>query len=889
MRFESGRRLGAFEILAPLGKGGMGEVYRARDTKLGREVAIKVLPETLKGDAPRLARFQREATLLAALNHPHIASIHGLEEADGQPFLVMELVSGEELAERIERGPIPPDEALEIARQIAEALEAAHEKGIVHRDLKPANVKVTSEGQVMVLDFGRAKAFAREEGDDSAAGVSQSPTMSRQMTEAGLILGTAGYMSPEQAKGKGIDRRSDVWAFGVVLFEMLAGKPAFEGESVSDTLASVLKSDPAWNALPNTVAPSIRTLLRHCLTKDPRDRLHDVADARISIVEALAGEDEGSESPTPRRGERSTWASVAAVLAVIALAAAYAALVGRDSSSSIVPTVRLEVAGRMLDYSTGTLPFALSPDGMTLVYVDHDGPATKLFVRRMDRFDVEALDGTEGAGAPFFSADGEWVGFFATNRLKKVALAGGRPIEICPVPHAPGGATWLEDDSIVFGMAFTPTGLYRVSADGGRPEAVTRPDTAPGEFHHKDPHALPGGRSVIFTVATATGQQVEVLSLDGGPRRVLSGVRGRARYMTGGYLLYGDSASLLAAPFDVSSGQITGPPVTALEGVRAFQGGAAFAISPSGALAYLPYAERGSEHVWVDRGGRVTPLDIEDAPGGRPVLSWDGRRLAITGGTRFRDNSFYIYDLERGGRVRFPGFGHMRWMPGDAEIAFSSRLSRSGASNLYRMRSDGSGEPELLFESEHNSALTGLSQDGQWILFYEQHPDTSRDIWALPLDGTSEARSLVTTPASDRSATFSPDGRWFAYTSNVSGRDEVYVRRFDPHDTSAERLISTDGGREPQWSRDGKELFYRVGRAMMAVPVELRSEFTAGEPRKLFEGSWGVESGGLNPMYDVAPDGQSFVMMSADEGWNRIRVVLGWQAELEQLTSRRDR
>jgi len=889
MRFETGSRLGAFEILAPLGKGGMGEVYRARDTKLGREVAIKVLPEALKDDAPRLARFQREATLLAALNHPHIASIHGLEEADGQPFLVMELVSGEELTERIERGPIPTDEALEIARQIAEALEAAHEKGIVHRDLKPANVKVTSEGQVMVLDFGLAKAYAQEEGDDSAARVSQSPTMSRQMTEAGLILGTAGYMSPEQARGKAVDKRSDVWAFGVVLFEMLAGKPAFEGESVSDTLASVLKSNPAWDALPNTVAPSIRTLLRRCLTKDPRDRLHDVADARISIVEALAGEQEGSESPAPRRTERNTWALVAAVLAVIALAAAAAALVNRDSSSSIFPTVRLEITGQMLDYSTGTLPFALSPDGKTLVYVDHDGPATKLFVRHMDRFDVEPLARTEGAGAPFFSPDGEWIGFFATNRLKKVAVAGGQPIDICPVPHAPGGATWLPDDTIVFSMAFTPTGLYRVPAEGGPPEALTRPDSAPGEFHHKDPHALPGGRSVIFTVATATGQQVEVLSLDSGERTALKGVRGRARYVTGGYLIYGDSAALLAAPFDATSAAITGPSFTALEGVRAFQGGAAFAVSPSGALAYLPHAGTGIDHVWVDRAGKATPLGLQEAAGGRPMLSWDGKRLAVTGGTSFRDPSFYIYDLARGGRIRFPGFGHMRWLPGDAEIVFSSRLNRSGASNLFQTRSDGSGEPEPIFESEYNSALTGVSGDGRWILFYEQHPDTSRDVWALRLDGTSEAVPLVTTPASDRSATFSPDSRWFAYTSNVSGRDEVYVRRFELTSGTAEHLVSTEGGREPQWSRDGKELFYRVGRAMMAVPVALGEEFTAGEPQKLFEGSWGVESGGLNPMYDVAPDGQSFVMVSADEGWNRVRVALGWQAELEQLMARESR
>jgi len=533
----------------------------------------------------------------------------------------------------------------------------------------------------------------------------------------------------------------------------------------------------------------------------------------------------------------------------------------------------------MLDFSTATMPFALSPDGTTLAYVDYEGAATRLFLRRMDTYAVQAVAGSDGAGAPFFSPRGDWIGFYANGQLRKVSVAGGRAITLCPAPHAPGGATWLDDDTIVFSMAFTQTGLYRVPAAGGTPEELTVPDKAAGRESHNGPQGLPGGRSLLFTIATDSGQQVALLALDTRKVTVLPDVRGRARYVPG-HLVYGDGESLLAVPFDPASGEITGSPVTAIEGVRPFQGGASFAVSPSGALAYLPRTARGLEHVWVDRTGRATSLGLDDETGGRPILSRDGKRLAVSGGTGYRGGIIDVYDLARGGRIRLAGGYHEQWSLDDSQIF--TTLRSAGVTRIHRERSDGSGTPEALYDCKATCSVTGLSPDGQWLLFYEQDEKTSRDVWVLKLDGSRTATPLVATPGSDRAATFSPDGRWFAYASNVSGRDEVYVRSFEKGSAAAEHLVSTNGGREPQWSRDGKELFYRVGRALMAVDVDRSGAFRAGEPRTLLEGNWAVETGGLNQMYDVAPDGQRFVMVRADDQWSRIHVVLGWLGELQR-------
>jgi tRNA A-37 threonylcarbamoyl transferase component Bud32 len=872
---ESGQQLLHYRLIEKIGEGGMGVVWKARDTTLDRDVAIKVLPQALAEDPERLARFEREAKLLAALNHPGIASVYGLHFHDSVRFLAMEFVPGEDLARRLARGPLPIDDALSIAREIAEALESAHANGIVHRDLKPANVVLTPDGKAKVLDFGLAKALAAE----SASGASDpslSPTLTSVGTVAGMIMGTAGYMAPEQAKGRPVDRRADVWSLGALLYEMLSSRRAFDGDSASEALASVLKTEPDWDALPPQVPASVRRLLRRCLKKNPHDRLHDAADARIVLTEVLASEHDEPPANFVQSASKASWWPTAAALAVAALAIGYAAFKTPGAESVKPATVSLQVRAGMLDFSTGALPFALSPDGMTLAYVDYDGAAKKLFIRRMDSFDVQSVDGTEGAGAPFFSPEGERIGFFAHGQLKKVALAGGRPVAICPVAHAPGGAVWLEDDTIVYSMAFTPTGLYRVAADGGDSEVLTTPDGRAGEFTHQDPDVLPGGRAIVFMISSTSGMEAAVLDLDTLEHSPLRDVKGRVRSMPDGRLLYGDAKRLLAVPFDARAGGTSGPPVAVLEDVGIFMGGTSFTVSRSGALAFVPDAP--IEHVWVDRDGRITPLDLDDTTGGRPILSHDGSRLAIAGGTGLRGQDLLIYDLVRGGRTRLPGFSHMQWSPDDSSVY--TILRPKGVADLFRLRADGSREPELVFEDPNPSVLTGLSPDDDWLLFYEQHPETSRNVWVVRLDGSGDAFPLVATAANERSATFSPDGRWFAYTSNASGRDEVYVRRFDPSGAvTEESLVSIDGGREPHWSRDGKELFYRVGRLMMIVDVDLRDGFRAGEPQKLFEGSWEVETGGQNQMYDVTPDGRRFVMVRTAEASNTIHVVLNWGAE----------
>jgi serine/threonine-protein kinase len=540
----------------------------------------------------------------------------------------------------------------------------------------------------------------------------------------------------------------------------------------------VLKTEPEWSALPDGAPASIRRLLRRCLAKNPHDRVHDAADARIVLVETLSGDGDESLERAPAPAGRAGGLLTVAALVVAVLAVAYAVFLAPRSAPSPSPNVRFQVAAETLDFSMGALPFALSPDGKVLAYMDYDGPGTKLFLRRMDHFDVQTLSGTEGAGAPFFSPDGEWIGFYAYGTLKKIALAGGKPIDLCPT--RPAGLPGL-----------------RTARSSIRWRSLRRVCTA-----SRPTEASPNS-SVLFSVAKLAGKQAAVLSLDTGEYSLLSGIQGRARYVPGGRLVYGAAGSMLVVPFDAARGETTGPPIAVLEDVGIFMGGASFAVSQAGALAYLP--EITMDYVWVDRSGAITPIGIDDATGSRPILSHDGNRLAIAGGTSARGHNLHIYDLKRGGRIRLPGFAHVMWSSDDTEVF--PLIRTTGASDIYRMRADGSGEPELIFESENNSVVTSVSSDMQWLLFYEQHPETSRDIWAVKLDGSGDAVPILETPASERAATFSPEGQWFAYASNASGRDEVYVRRFDPtRRSTAEHLVSTNGGREPQWSRDGKEL-----------------------------------------------------------------------------------
>ena len=919
----SGRKLGPYEILAPLGAGGMGEVYRARDTKLGRPVALKVLPETLAKDAERIARFRREAQVLASLNHPNIATIYGLEESNGHCALVMELVEGPTLADKIrvaQGSPFSPaalrveepqrrktgvalqiDEALPIARQIAEGLEYAHERGVIHRDLKPANVKVRPDGTVKILDFGLAKALntsveavsdRHSDVGDQRSPLQDSPTISAAATRQGMILGTAAYMSPEQARGKTVDRRCDIWSFGAVLFEMLSGKQAFPGEDVSHTLAAVIMQEPDWSALPDYLPAGLGRLLRRCLVKHPRSRLQAIGDARIVIEEALAGTpDVGAvreppvhPAPTPTWRRALPW-GIAAVLGL--------ALVGTLLWVALRPlthptarfVVTLPAGDRLAPVRTQRL--ALAPDGSRLVYVANHGGGTQLFVRAIDRFEATPIPGTEGAVSPFFSPDGQWVGFFADGKLKKVSLSGGVPLSLCSAAAARGGS-WAPDDTIIFALSMT-SGLFRVSAAGGVPKPLTVPDRKKGEYAHRWPDILPGGRAVLFTVWTGgsfDNARIGVLSLETSERRILVEGGTYPRYVPSGHLVYAQGGGLLAVPFGLKRLEVTGPPVSILEGVSMNPtfGGAEFSLSDDGSLAYVPGGSRVREGtlLWVDRKGAVLPLPAPPRGYLSPRLSPDGQWLAVA--IEGPHLGAWLYDLARGTLTRLTGstvVPRSIWTPDGKHVTFLATLS--DALNLYWMPADGSGAAERLTTSGNFQVPGSWSPDGHVLAFSEVDPTTGWHIWMLRLEGDRKPRPFLQTASNEYGPMFSPDGRWLAYQSDESGRQEIYVRSFPG--PGGKWQISTEGGAEPVWAPNGRELFYRNGDKMMTAAVEIKPVFAASTPKLLFEGHY--EAGNFFERdYDVSPDGQRFLMIKASEqeqAATQLNLVLNWSDELRRL------
>ncbi|MFQ5817680.1 MAG: protein kinase [Terriglobia bacterium] len=930
MPLSPGAQLGHYHIAEKIGAGGMGEVYRAHDTKLARDVALKVLPEAFAHDAERMARFEREARLLASLNHPHIAAIYGLEESGGTRFLVLELVAGPTLAERLTSGFLAIEEALGTCRQIAEALEAAHEKGIIHRDLKPGNVKVTPAGMVKVLDFGLAKAFAGE----AAADISHSPTLSEVATRAGVILGTAAYMSPEQARGKPLDKRTDVWAFGCLLYETLTARQAFSGETISDTIAAILKSEPEWRALPANTPPNIQLLLRRCLQKDPNRRLHDIADARIEIDEALtapATPSPAAATPTIARPRPPLWRraiplQLAALIAVLTAIAAGLAIwsLTRPIPPAPRPLTRFAISLPAIDRLGANGPgrvVVISPDATRIVYSGIQGGGSQLYLRQMDQLDPRPIPGTEGALAPFFSPDSQWVGFFADRKLKKVSVAGGVPLTLCDTGTDPRGATWASNDTIVFAPRGS-SGLSRVPAGGGTPQVLTKLNTERGEAAHRWPEFLPGGQAVLFTVMGDRGFEVALVSLETGPdasgRRILiqggtyahyapTGLPRRSaaqtpRFLRGaksrGHLIYAQppqvapAGALLAVPFDLARLEVTGSPAPILEGVAVYGGGASqYSFSRDGALVYAQRAASTANRrlLWVDRQGKSEPLTEEPRSFWMPRLSPDGKRLALNlyGAPRW---DVWVYELARGTltRLTFEGENFPPvWTPDGQRVTF--RSTRAGQRNLFWKPADGSGAAERLTTSKHEQDPTSWSPDGKLLAFAENNPETGWDIWVLPLKGEGLPRSergkpqpFLQTPFNEGAAMFSPDGRWIAYTSDESGRYEVYVRPYPG--PGGKRQISTAGGVWPVWARNGRELFYRNGDQMMAVAIDSRSGFTAGKPSVLFEGEYLAASRwGRN--YDVAPDGQRFVMIQEAEqetGPPELYVVLNWFEELRR-------
>ncbi len=885
MPILTGKRLGPYEILSAIGAGGMGEVYQAHDTKLGRDVAIKVLPEAFAHDPERLSRFQREAKMLAALNHPNIATIYGLEQSNGTSYLVMELVSGETLQERVKReGPVPIEESLAIAKQIAEALEAAHEKGIIHRDLKPANVKVTPEGKVKVLDFGLAKAFAADGVNEDP---SNSPTLSMAATMHGMILGTAAYMSPEQARGKAVDKRTDIWAFGCVLYELFVGRQAFEGEDVTDILAAVVRAEPDWQALPAATPLQIRSLLRRCLQKDKTLRLRDAGDARIEIQEALAAPGAGVTTTTlPAKGWRQVllW-SIASSVAVAVISTIVVWNLKPSPPRPVTRTViTLPPGDRLAGPDEPTI--ALSPDGNHLVYVAIRGGTQQIYLRAMDSMEARTVPGTEGATAPFFSPDSQWLGFFAGGKMKKVSMNGGAALTLGDTPF-PRGASWGSQGTIIFAPGSIGA-LDQVPDSGGAPQPLTRLEK--GEVTHGWPEFLPGGKAVLFAGAAGNGSwgnaQVAVQSLATGGRRNLASAGTEPRYALSGHLIYAQGGNLMAVSFDPQRLTVTGSVVPVVEGVvqSLFTGGAQYSFSATGSLVYVPggLQENLSTLVWGNRNGTEQPLVAPARAYDRPRISPDGRRVAVD--ITEEETQVWLYDLSRDTLTRLTFEGNVNqypaWTPDGKRIAF--RSYKEGAGNIFWQMADGSGGLERLTTSEYTHTPHSFSPDGQLMAFQEINSTTGNDIWVLRL-GDRKAQPFLRTPFSESAPRFSPNGRWLAYISDESRRYEIYVQPYPG--PGRKWQISTEGGTEPVWNPNGRELFYRSGDKMMAVDISTQSSFTVGKPHMLFEGQY-LPTTGTSPDYDVSPDGQRFLMLKAKEqvetASKQIVVVQNWFEELKQ-------
>jgi Tol biopolymer transport system component/tRNA A-37 threonylcarbamoyl transferase component Bud32 len=898
MQISAGDRLGRFEVLGLLGSGGMGDVYLARDSRLAREVAIKVLPHNVSADLRRVARFEREARALAALNHPNIAAIYGLEEFESTPDvpdsrrygLVLELVEGETLEQRIRRaslnqkggGGVTWDEALGLARQIAEALEAAHEKGIVHRDLKPANIRVTPDGVAKVLDFGVAKLVDAPDIDDRGA---QSATLTLDATRVGAIVGTAGYMSPEQARGAEVDTRADIWAFGCVLYEMLTGRPAFARATVAETMAAVLDGQPDWSVLPDAIPVSIRRLLARCLERDVKRRARDIGDVRLELEDACAAATDVRNGRIAVGVATSvrTWrgALAAGVLLVVAASIGWFALKDAAEIPSTVTRTTLTLPANLELDTTGTAgPLALSPDGRRIAYVASGNGRTRLYVRRLDAFDAEPLPDTEGAQYPFFSPDGEWVAFFADGKLKRVSIRGGAPITICDAPSLGRGGTWSATGTIVFDPGFS--GLMRVPATGGPAEALTTRDATMDRQDLTWPWFLPNGRDLLVTVGTGSvTSSIVVLSLDAGEWHQL-GPGSQAQYLPSGHLVYHAigvrEGELHAAAFDLATLSLHGAARAVVDDVfRAPDGGAAyFAVAQNGTLAFTPggYART---LVRVDRNGRRAPL-FEDRRGFRkPQVSPDGLRVAVT--IDPRPSQVWVYDIARRSRIPlatddnslFPS-----WTPDGKRIAYTSN------GDIFWRAADGDGPAVRLLSREQSQFPTAWSSDGQFLIFDDgsANQPNGYDIWMFPLRG--EPRPLIATPANEEEGRLSPDGRWLAYSSNESGRFEVYVRPF-PNVNDGKWPISIAGGQHAVWSPDGRELFYALGSSVIRVPVDTRGPFVAGTPEMLFSGPFDLSY----TNFAVTKDGAHFVMVEVDPQARptHINIVLNWPEEVEQLTA----
>jgi Tol biopolymer transport system component/aminoglycoside phosphotransferase (APT) family kinase protein len=874
------KQVGTYEVRREIGRGGMGVVYLARDTKLDREVAIKVLPHEVAQDQERLARFEREAKLLGSLRHANIAAVYGLEVVDERRYLVLEYVDGEDLAARLDRGPLPIDEALAVAREIAEAVGAAHEQGVIHRDLKPANIKITEKGDVKVLDFGLAKAL----GDQPSSMVSDpsaSPTVVTigSPTTPGVILGTAGYMSPEQARGRAADKRSDIWSFGCILYELLVGRQIFPGETVTDSLGAILHKDPEWSLLPPGVPPTVQLLLRRCLARDRKRRLQDIGDARIELEEAIADPTSSSLSlagaalAAESRRPRGRLPLAGALLAVGALAGSGAMWVLHPKGPE-PPLRKFEIAVEDIEPNNGLV---ISPDGRRIVY----SAAGRLWVRELDRLEPRALAGTENAAIPFWSPDSTTIAYQSSGRLWKVPATGGEPTAIASVRESfsnVGGGAWGPDDEIVFTTG--NSGLFAVSAQGGDPALVLDPDPDTEDDYH-DVSPLPGGRGVLFVVHRDRGVADTIALLAGETKKILLCLEGERLFSPvhspTGHILYhrqSTTPGIWALPFSLSLLEVTGKPFLVVpDGVRP-------SVSSDGSLVCIRGANlAAAKLIWVGRSGDAGDIIGQPQTGFyHPSISPDGRRVAVSaeeGETR----DIWVHDIARGTKARLTFTEGNEWLnawsaSGD-ELLFL--VERSGKRFTYTKATDGTGEDQELVEG----APYDCSRDGRFFLFGKGSKETKGDIWYLPLQDGSEPVALLQTPANETRGRLSPDGGVIAYLSDESGRDQVYIKRFPSGDGKWQ--VSLDGGSWPRWSHAGDELFFINDNSLWVVPVQTEPAVTLGLPRELFSGNkMGVA---LYLGYDVAPDDERFVViqnLSGEMGRGGVTVVENWLAQFDR-------
>jgi serine/threonine protein kinase/Tol biopolymer transport system component len=886
MAILPGRRLGPYEILSAIGAGGMGEVYRARDTRLDRIVAIKVLPTHLADRTELRERFEREARTIASLNHPHICTLHDIGHQDEIDYLVMEYLEGETLAQRLVKGPLPIQQLLQYAIEIADALDKAHRKGITHRDLKPGNIMLTKSG-TKLLDFGLAK--LAQEVVPANVSLSDLPTANGPLTAEGAIVGTLQYMAPEQLEDKEVDARTDIFAFGVVVYEMATGKRAFEGKSQASLIAAILEREPpAISSLQPMTPSALDRVVKRCLAKEPDERCQNAKDLTDELKWIVEGGSEVTLASTAKPksdhvlDRRQLIIGLGTLLSGGAIAAVAVWNLKPTPLQSVTRTVINLPPGQQLAGLDSGPAVALSPDGTRLAYVARQGGIQQIYLRAMNSLEVRPIPGTEGGINPFFSPDSQWLGFFAGGKLRKISLSGGAEVTLSDSAGGGSpGASWGSQGMIAFTRAGIAS-IQQVSEEGGASQPLIPREKK--EISHRWPEFLPGGKAVLFAAGPSVSSQVAVESIETGESRDLFPGGSQPRYAQSGHLVYVQAGHLMAAPFDLGRLTPRGAAVTVIEGIwQSINGGAQYSFSTAGSLIYVPGSAHGGARrlVWVSRNGTEQPLPAPANDYESPRVSPDGRQIAVSS-----DGQIWLYDFSRQTLSRFTFEGNMNnrpvWTPDGKRIAFYS--DKEGPWNIFWQLADGSGGLERLISSENLTVPVSFSPDGQTLAFHDVNPTTGNDVWVLRM-GDRKAHPFLQTRFNEANPRFSPDGRWLAYVSDESGRYEIYVQPYPG--PGGKWQLSTEGGTEPAWNPNGRELFYRSGNRILAVDVATEPGFSAHTPRVLFQGDYVQATALLPNNYDVSPEGERFLMLKpmdpAEVAATQINVVLNWFEELKQI------